>query len=72
MTIYTKFKHLKIMKHKNYYFLLLIFLISAINKFNLTNYEVLNNDDAFEYIVTYSPNFDWFMLIAQEVLALAD
>ena len=65
MTIYTKFKHLKIMKHKNFYFLLLIYLISAINKFNLTNYEVLNNDDAFEYIVAYSPNFDWFMLIAQ-------
>jgi hypothetical protein len=26
---------------------------------------MLNNDDAFEYLVSFSPNFDWFMLIAQ-------
>ncbi len=55
----------RLFKNKNIVFLLIIFILSVVNKFNFINYEMLNNDDAFEYLVTFSPNFDWFMLIAQ-------
>jgi hypothetical protein len=52
-------------KSKNVVFLFIVFILSVVNKFNFINYEMLNNDDAFEYLVSFSPNFDWFMLIAQ-------
>ena len=52
-------------KNKNIIYFFLIFILSVVNKFNFINYEMLNNDDAFEYLVSFSPNFDWFMLIAQ-------
>ena len=32
---------------------------------------MLNNDDAFEYLVIYSPNTDWFMLIAQRSIGFS-
>lgn len=63
------FEHL--FKNNNIVFLAIISILSVINKLNFINYEMLNNDDAFEYLVSFSPNFDWFMLIAQRSIGFS-
>ena len=58
-------------KDKTIAYIFFILAISVANKFNFFNYEMLNNDDAFEYLVIYSPNTDWFMLIAQRSIGFS-